>query len=150
MQVRYNIDPVPDTSVSSVRDQPGTATHRDVIPWSFRSTHPRTQRHTPHSPVQQPCKHLPVVRSLYRETRRPLTSVPLTQTRPMKSTYNQFQQSEVGTTVTDRVSSVHIPPVYTTSITGRGHFVMLGTTSIPVPDTSVSSVRHQNRSRTLG
>ena len=32
---------------------------------------------------------------------------------------------------------------------GTGHFVNFGTTSIPVPDTSVTSVRHQYRYRTL-
>ena len=32
---------------------------------------------------------------------------------------------------------------------GTGHFGKFGTTSIPVPDTSVSSVRHQYRYRTL-
>ena len=31
---------------------------------------------------------------------------------------------------------------YTAGITGTGHFGNFGTTSIPVPQTSVSSVRH--------
>ena len=42
-----------------------------------------------------------------------------------------------------------MPPVYTTGITGTGHFGNFGTTSIPVPDKSVNSVRHQYRYRTL-
>ena len=42
-----------------------------------------------------------------------------------------------------------IPPVYTTGITGAKHVGEFGTTSIPVPDTSVSTVRHQYRYRTL-
>ena len=33
--------------------------------------------------------------------------------------------------------------------TGTGHFGNFGTTSMPVPDTSVSSVQHQERYRTL-
>ena len=37
-----------------------------------------------------------------------------------------------------------IPPIYTAGITGTGHFGNFGT-SIPVPDTSVTSVRHQYR-----
>ena len=36
-----------------------------------------------------------------------------------------------------------IPPVYTAGTTGTGHFGNFGTTSIPAPDTSVSSIRHQ-------
>ena len=40
------------------------------------------------------------------------------------------------------------PPVYTAGITGTGHFGNFGTTSIPVPDTSVSSVRCQYRYQT--
>ena len=42
-----------------------------------------------------------------------------------------------------------IPPVYTAGITGTGHFGRFGTTSIPVSDTSVSSVQHQYRYQTL-
>ena len=42
-----------------------------------------------------------------------------------------------------------IPAVYTVGITGTGHFGKFGTTSISVPDTSVCSVRHQYRHRTL-
>ena len=38
-----------------------------------------------------------------------------------------------------------IPPVLTADITGTGHLGKFGTTSIPVPDTSVSSVEHQYR-----
>ena len=34
-------------------------------------------------------------------------------------------------------------------LTGTGHFGKFGTISIPVPDTSVTSVRHQYRYRTL-
>ena len=41
-----------------------------------------------------------------------------------------------------------IPPVSTAGITGTGRFGNFGT-SIPVPDTSVSSVRYQYRYRTL-
>ena len=37
----------------------------------------------------------------------------------------------------------------TASYTGTGHFGKLGTKSIPVRDTSVTSVRHQYRYRTL-
>ena len=40
-----------------------------------------------------------------------------------------------------------IPPVYTAGITGPGHFGKFGTASIPVPETSVSSVRHPYRYR---
>ena len=36
-----------------------------------------------------------------------------------------------------------VQAVYTTGITGTEHFGKLGTTSILVPDTLVSSVRHQ-------
>ena len=36
-----------------------------------------------------------------------------------------------------------IQPVHTTGITGTGHVSKLGTTSMPVPETSVSSVKHQ-------
>ena len=32
---------------------------------------------------------------------------------------------------------------------GTGHFVVFGSTSIPVPNTPLSSVRHQDRYRTL-
>ena len=42
-----------------------------------------------------------------------------------------------------------IPAVYTAGITGTRHFCKFGTTSIPVPDTSVTSVRHQFRYRTF-
>ena len=52
-----------------------------------------------------------------------------------------------------RVCSVRYVPrrtaVYTADITGTGHFVKFGTTSIPVPDTSASSVRYQYRYRIL-
>ena len=40
-----------------------------------------------------------------------------------------------------------IPPVHTASITGNGHFGKFGTTSIPVPDSSVTSVRYGYRYR---
>ena len=36
-----------------------------------------------------------------------------------------------------------VQAIYTTGITGTEHFGKLGTTSIPVPEISVSSVRHQ-------
>ena len=42
-----------------------------------------------------------------------------------------------------------VPPVYTAGITGTGLFFKFGTTSVPAPDTSVSSVRHQYRYRKL-
>ena len=48
-----------------------------------------------------------------------------------------------------RVCSVRYVPRHTAGITGTGHFGKFGTASIPVPDTSVSSVRHQYRYRTL-
>ena len=38
-----------------------------------------------------------------------------------------------------------IQPICTTGITGPGRFGKFGTTSIPVPDTSVISVQHQYR-----
>ena len=41
-----------------------------------------------------------------------------------------------------------IPPVYAAGVTGTGHFGKFGTTSLPVPNTSVSSVRHQYRYHT--
>ena len=42
-----------------------------------------------------------------------------------------------------------IPPIYTTGNIGIGHFGKFSTTSIPVRETSVSSVRRQYRNRTL-
>ena len=48
-----------------------------------------------------------------------------------------------------KVCSVRYVPKHTPGITGTGHFGKFGTTSIPVPDTSVSSVRHQYRYRAL-
>ena len=42
-----------------------------------------------------------------------------------------------------------IPQVYTAGITGTGQFSKFGKTSTPVPDASVSSVRHQYRYPTL-
>ena len=42
-----------------------------------------------------------------------------------------------------------IPAVYTAGITGAGHFGKFRTISIPVLDTSVSSVRYQYRYWTL-
>ena len=42
-----------------------------------------------------------------------------------------------------------VPAVYTAGITGTGHFGKFGTASIPVPETSVSSVRHQYRYQKL-
>ena len=80
----------------------------------------------------------------------------MTRTRPINSTQNRFQSAEVGTTVKYQVWSVHIRPVYTTGTTGTGHIDMLGTATIPVPETLVSlgmaslcSVRHPYRYRTL-
>ena len=48
-----------------------------------------------------------------------------------------------------RVCSVWYVPRHTGDITGTRHFGNFGTTSIPVPDTSVTSVRQQYRYRTL-
>ena len=48
-----------------------------------------------------------------------------------------------------RVCSVRYVPRHTAGITGTGHFGKFGTTSIPVADTWVTSVRHQYRFRTL-
>ena len=42
-----------------------------------------------------------------------------------------------------------VPAVYTAGITGTGHCGKFSTASIPVPETSVSSVRHQYRYRRL-
>ena len=42
-----------------------------------------------------------------------------------------------------------VPAVYTAGITGTGYFGKFGTASIPVPETWVSSVRHQYRYRKL-
>ena len=39
--------------------------------------------------------------------------------------------------------------MYTAGITGTGHFGKFGTASIPLPETLISSVRHQYRYRTL-
>ena len=80
---------------------------------------------------------------------RPLSSRPLTQTRPINSTQNRFQSAEVGTTVKYQVWSVHTRPVYTTGTTGTGQIVMFGTATIPVPETLVSLAWHQYRYRTL-
>ena len=48
-----------------------------------------------------------------------------------------------------RVSSARYVPRHTAGITGTGHFGKFGTTSIPVPDAWVNSVRHQYQYRTL-
>ena len=48
-----------------------------------------------------------------------------------------------------RVCSVQYVPRDTAGITGTGHFGKFGTTSRLVPDTWVSSVRHQYRYRSL-
>ena len=48
-----------------------------------------------------------------------------------------------------RVCSVRYVPRHTAGITGTGHFGKFGTTSIPVPDISVSSVRHSYRYQTI-
>ena len=40
-----------------------------------------------------------------------------------------------------------VPAVYTAGITGTGYFGKFGAASIPVPETSVSSGRHQYRYR---
>ena len=42
-----------------------------------------------------------------------------------------------------------VTAVYTAGITGTGHLGKFGTASIPVPEISVSSVRHQYRYRKL-
>ena len=81
-------------------------------------------------------------------TRRPLSSRPMTQTRPINSAQNQFQNAEVGRTVKYQVWSVHTRPVYTTGTTGTGHIGMFGTATIPVSETVLSSARHQYRYRT--
>ena len=67
----------------------------------------------------------------------------MTRTRPINSTQNRFQSAEVGTTVKYQVWSVHIRPVYTTGTTGTGHIDMLGTATIPVPETLVSLAWHR-------
>ena len=48
-----------------------------------------------------------------------------------------------------RVCSIRHVPRRTGGITGTGHFGKFGTASIPTPETSVSSVRHQYRFRIL-
>ena len=73
----------------------------------------------------------------------------MTQTRPINSAQNQFQNAEVGGTVKYQVWSVHTRPVYTTGTTGTGHIGMFGTATIPVSETVLSSARHQYRYRTF-
>ena len=46
-----------------------------------------------------------------------------------------------------RACSVRYVPRHTAGITGTGHLGKIGTTSIPVPDTLVSSARHRYRHR---
>ena len=48
-----------------------------------------------------------------------------------------------------RVCSVRYVSRHTAGISGTGQLGKFGTTSIPVPHNSVSSVRHQYRCRTL-
>ena len=67
-------------------------------------------------------------------TRRPLSSRPMTQRRPINYTQNQFRNTEVATTVKYQVCSAHTRPVYIPLVT-------------PVPDTSVCWVRQQYRYR---
>ena len=82
-------------------------------------------------------------------TRRPLSSRPMTQTRPIRSALNELQNADVGTSVKYQVCSVHTWLVYTTGTTGTGHIGMSGTATTQVPATSVSSAWHHYRYRTI-
>ena len=64
-----------------------------------------------------------------------------------RAPFEQHTKKAVFGTVRTEAYRRYILAVYTAGITGTGHFGKVGTTSIPVPDTSVSSVRHPYRYR---
>ena len=69
---------------------------------------------------------------------------------PAEVAYRQVRANWSGNIyLTPRVCSVWHVPRYTAGIIGTGQFDNFGTTSIPVQDNSVASVRHQYRYRTL-
>ena len=57
-----------------------------------------------------------------------------------RAPFEQHTKKAVFGTVRTEAYRRYILAVYTAGITGTGHFGKVGTTSIPVPDTSVSSV----------